>query len=151
MAAYEATGARVCTPLFLTLLAEALAFAGKLEEGLVALDDALATAVASEEKGWDAEIHRLRGELTARLPYPDPAKAEESFCTALAIAHEQGTRGCELRAATSLALLWREQGRRGEARDLLAPVYGWFTEGFDTPDLKDAKALLNELGGASLT
>ena len=80
-----------------------------------------------------------------RLPYPDPAKAEESFRTALAIAREQGTRGYELRAATSLARLWREQGRRAEARDLLAPVYGWFTEGFDTADLKDAKMLLDEL------
>ena len=79
------------------------------------------------------------------MPYPDPAKTEDSFRTALGIACEQGTRGYELRAATSLARLWREQGRRGEARDLLAPVYGWFTEGFDTADLKDAKALLDEL------
>ena len=85
------------------------------------------------------------GELTLRLPYPDPAKAEESFRTALAIAREQGTRGYELRAATSLARLWREHGRRGEARELLAPVYGSFTEGFDTQDLKDAKALLDQL------
>jgi class 3 adenylate cyclase/predicted ATPase len=145
MAAAEATGARVSTPLFLTLLAEALALAGKIEEGLAALDDALAQAAVSGERGWDAEIHRLRGELTARLPHPDPAKAEESFRTALAIAREQGTRGYELRAATSLARLWREQGRRTEARDLLAPVYGSFTEGFDTADLKDAKALLDEL------
>jgi len=145
MAAAEATGTRVTAPLILTLLAEALGFAGKIEEGLAALDDALATAAVSGARGWDAEIHRLRGELTARLPYPDPAKAEDSFRTALAIAREQGTRGYELRAATSLARLWREQGRRGEARDLLAPLYGSFTEGFDTPDLKDAKALLEEL------
>jgi predicted ATPase len=72
-------------------------------------------------------------------------KAEDSFRTALAIAREQGTRGYELRAATSLARLWREQDRRTEARDLLAPVYDWFTEGFDSPDLNDAKALLDEL------
>ena len=96
-------------------------------------------------RGWDAEIHRLRGELTGRLAHPDPAKAVEAFRTALAIAREQGTRGYELRAATSLARLWRDQGRRGEARDLLAPVYGWFTEGFDTQDLKEAKALLDAL------
>jgi predicted ATPase len=93
----------------------------------------------------DAEIHRLRGELTGRLPHPDPAKAEDSFRTALAIAREQGTRGYELRAAASLARLWREQGRRGEARDLLAPLYASFSEGFDTADLKDAKALLDQL------
>jgi predicted ATPase len=88
----------------------------------------------------------LRGELTGRLPYPDPEKAEDSFRTALAIAREQGTRGYELRAATSLARLWRDQGRQGEARDLLAPVYASFTEGFDTADLKKAKALLDQLG-----
>jgi predicted ATPase len=145
LAAAEATGARVTTPLYLTLLAEALALAGKIEEGLATLDDALAKAAVSGEKGWNAEILRLRGELIARLPYPDPAKAEESFRTALAIAREQGTRGYELRAATSLARLWLKQGRWSEARDLLAPVYGWFTEGFDTADLKDAAKLLSEL------
>jgi class 3 adenylate cyclase/predicted ATPase len=145
LAAAEATGTRLSTPFFLALLAEALALAGKIEEGLAVLDDALATAAASGERGWDAEIHRLRGDLTARLPHPDPAKAEDSFRTALAIAREQGTRGYELRAATSLARLWRGQGRRTEARDLLPPVYGWFTERFDTADLKEAKALLGEL------
>ena len=87
----------------------------------------------------------MRGEQTGRLPHPDPAKAEDSFRTALAIAREQGTQGYELRAAVSLARLWCEQGRWGEARDLLAPVYGWFTEGFDTADLKDAAKLLSEL------
>jgi predicted ATPase len=96
----------------------------------------LATAAVSGVKGDSAEIHRLRVELAGRLPYPDPAKTEDSFRTALAIAREQGTRGYELRAATSLARLWRGQGRRAEARDLLAPVYGWFTEGFDSADLK---------------
>ena len=105
----------------------------------------MAQAAVSGERGWNAEIHRLRGELTGRLAYPDPAKAEDSFRTALAIAREQGTRGYELRAATSLARLWRDQGRRTEARDLLAPVYGSFTEGFDTADLKDARRLLDEL------
>jgi predicted ATPase len=145
LAASEATGSHQLAPLFLTLLAEALALAGKIEEGLAALDDALAKAAVSGVRGWDAEIHRLRGELTGRLPYPDPVRAEDSFHTALAIAREQGTRGYELRAATSLARLWRDQGRRSEARDLLAPLYDSFTEGFDTADLKDAKALLDEL------
>jgi class 3 adenylate cyclase/predicted ATPase len=145
LAAYEATGARTLTPFWLTLLAEALALAGKIEEGRATLDDALAKAATSGGRGWNAEIHRLRGDLTARLPHPDPAKAEDSFRTALAIAREQGTRGYELRAATSLARLWGEQGRRGEARDLLAPLYSSFTEGFDTADLKGAKALLDQL------
>jgi predicted ATPase len=145
LAADEATGARLFTPLFLALLAEALALAGRIEEGLAALDEALAKAAVSGVRGSNAEIHRLRGELTARLPHPDAGKAEDSFRTALAIAREQGTRGYELRAATSLARLWLKQARRAEARDLLAPLYGWFTEGFDTPDLKDAKALLDEL------
>jgi class 3 adenylate cyclase/predicted ATPase len=145
LAAAEATGSRLNRSLYLTLLAEALGLAGKIEEALAVLDEALATAAVSGERGWDAEIHRLRGELTGRLPYPDPAKAEDSFRTALAIAREQGTRGYELRAATSLARLWCEQGRRGEARDLLAPLYYSFTEGFDTADLKEAKALLNQL------
>ena len=87
----------------------------------------------------------MRGELTGRLLHPDPAKAEDSFRTALAIAREQGTRGYEWRAAESLARLRRDQGRDAEARDLLAPVYGWFTEGFDTPDLKEVRALLQGL------
>ena len=142
MAAYKAAGTRLSTPFDLALLAEALAFAGKIQEGLATLDNALA---ASGVRGWDAEIHRLRGELAGRLPYPDPAKAEDSFRAALAIAREQGTRGYELRAAMSLARLWREQGRRGEARELLAPLYDSFTEGFDTPDLKEGEALLEEL------
>jgi predicted ATPase len=143
-AAVEAVGTRRA-PLFLPLLAEALALAGRIEEGLAALDDALVTATVSGEKGASAEIYRLYGELTGRLRDPDPAKAEDSFRTALAIAREQGTRGYELRAATSLGRLWREQGRRTEARDLLAPLYGWFTEGFETADLKEAAALLSEL------
>jgi len=145
LAAAAAAGTRLFTPLFLALLAEALALAGKIDEGLAALDDALAKAAVSGETSWSAEIHRLRGELTGRLPYPDPAKAEGSFRTALAIAREQGTRGYELRTATSLARLWRQQSRLADARDLLAPLYGSFTEGFDTADLKEAKALLDEL------
>ena len=124
----EATGSRNYYPLHLGLLAEALA-----------------TSAASGQKGTDAELYRLRGELVQQFPRPDPAKAEDSFRTALAVAREQGARGYELRAATSLARLWLKQGRRGEARELLAPLYGSFTEGFGTQDLKDAKALLDEL------
>jgi predicted ATPase len=145
LAQAEATGARIFDSYHLALLAEALALAGEVDEGIAILDEALAKSAASGQKGTDVEIHRLRGELVLQLPRPDPAQAEASFRTALAIAREQGTRGCELRATTSLARLWRDQGRRIEARDLLAPVYGWFTEGFDTADLKEAKALLDEL------
>jgi class 3 adenylate cyclase/predicted ATPase len=145
LAAYEATGVRSATPFQLALLAEALGLAGEIEEALAALDDASAQAAVSGARGWDAEIHPLRGELTGRLPHPDLAKVEDSFRTALAIAREQGTRGYELRAATSLARLWHEQDRWGEAHELLAPVYGSFTEGFDTADLKEAQRLLDEL------
>jgi predicted ATPase len=145
LARTEATGSRNYYPFHLGLLAEALALAGEIDEGLAVLDEALANSAASGQKGVDAELHRLRGELVRQLPRCDPAKAEDSFRIALAIAREQGTRGYELRAATSLARLWREQGRRGEARDLLAPLYASFTEGFDTADLKEAKGLLDEL------
>jgi predicted ATPase len=87
----------------------------------------------------------LRGDLLCRLPRPDLDNAERSFCAALSIAGEQGTKGFELRAATSLARLWGDHGRCEEARELLAPVYDWFTEGFDTADLQEAKALLTAL------
>jgi predicted ATPase len=108
----------------------------------------LEIAEASGAKGNDAELHRLRGELLGWLASPDWAGIEVCYRKALAIASEQGTRGFELRAAVSLARLLSDQGRRSEAHDLLAPVYGWFTEGCDTRDLKQAKALLDELGGA---
>jgi predicted ATPase len=101
LAAAEATGTRTNTPFYLTLLAEALALAVKIEEAVATLDDALAKAAVSGAKGWDAEIHRLYGDLTGRLPYPDPARVEESLRTALALAREQDARGCGLRATTS--------------------------------------------------
>jgi predicted ATPase len=145
LAQTEATGSRLLDPCHLALLAESLALADKVDEGLSVLDEALANSGASRQKGTDPELHRLRGELVRRSPRSDLLQAEASFRTALAIARGQGTRGYELRAATSLARLWLKQGRRGEAHDLLAPVYDSFTEGFDTADLKDAKALLDEL------
>jgi predicted ATPase len=135
-------------PIFLGVLAEALALTGKIEEGLAVIGEALEIAEASGAKGNDAELHRLRGELLGWLASPDWAEIEVCYRKALAIASEQGTRGFELRAAVSLARLLSDQGRRSEAHDLLAPVYGWFTEGCDTRDLKQAKALLDELGGA---
>jgi predicted ATPase len=147
LAATRAAGSRFHEPMILGLLAEALGLTGEIEAGLEMLAEALAAAEASGARGNDAELHRLRGELLGRLPSPDGTEVEACFHTALAIAREQGTRGFELRAAVSLGRLLSDQGRHAEARDLLAPVYGWFTEGFDTPDLKQAKALLDELTG----
>jgi predicted ATPase len=145
LTATRETAARNFEPLFLGLLAEAFALAGEIEDGLVVLSEAFATADASGQKGTDAELHRLRGDLLHRLPSPDCTQVEISYRTALSIAREQGTRGFELRAAVSLARLLTDKGRREEARDLLTPVYGWFTEGFDAPDLKEAEALLEAL------
>jgi predicted ATPase len=145
IAAATATGARLWEPFLLGLVTEALMFACEVEEGLAVLDQALARSTESGERWSDAELHRLCGELLCRLPRPDLDRAEGSFRNALSIAREQGTKGFELRAATSLAQLWGKEGRQTEARELLAPVYGWFTEGFDTADLKEAKALLAAL------
>ena len=143
LATIRATGSRGHEPITLGLLAEALALSGEIEKGLAVIAEALAATEASGAKGSDAELHRLRGDLLCRLPSPDLTEVEACFRTALGVAREQGTRGFELRAAVSLARLLSDQSRRGEAIDLLTPVYGWFTEGFDTPDLKEAKALLD--------
>ena len=104
------------------------------------------TAVETTEERWcEAEVHRIGGEVALMSSKPDAAKAEAYFERALSVARQQQAKSWELRAAMSMARLWRDQGKRDEARDLLAPVYGWFTEGFDTLDLKEAKALLDEL------
>ena len=104
------------------------------------------TAVeATKERWWEAEVNRTAGEITLLSPEPDAAKAEAYFDRALAVARQQQAKSWELRAAMSLARLWRDQGKVQQARELLAPVYGWFTEGFDTGDLKEAKALLEDL------
>ena len=104
------------------------------------------TAMETTKERWcEAEVHRIAGEIALKSPEPDAAKAQAYFERALAVARQQQAKSWELRAAMSMARLWRDQGKRDEARDLLAPVYGWFTEGFDTLDLKEAKALLDEL------
>jgi predicted ATPase len=133
-------------PLTSILLAEAYQNAGQPSEGLRVLEEPLGR-VAHTREGWiEAELHRIRGELLLpSVAEPYSGEAEACFQRALAVAREQSARMWELRAAMSLARLWANQGRRAEAHDLLAPVYGWFTEGFDTADLKDAKALLDEL------
>ena len=141
--AYCATGATVWMPLYIALLAGACEIAGQIEEGAARLDQALQLVERTGERWFAAELDRQRGRLLLRQGHPEAA--EELYRKALGIAREQEAKLWELRAAASLARLWRDQGRRAAARDLLAPVYGWFTEGFATPDLKAAKALLDEL------
>jgi len=131
------------TPYHVALLASACEAAGQTEETSVLLDDALQIVERTGERWFAAELNRQKGELLLRQGHCE--QAEELYRKALSIAREQEAKMWELRAAVSLALLRRDQCRRAEARDLLAPVYGWFTEGFATPDLKDAKALLDEL------
>jgi predicted ATPase len=118
---------------------------GQPDDARRCIDDAIEKVERSKERWCEAEVHRLAGEITLKSSTPDVERAEAYFERALAVARRQQTKSWELRAATSMARLWRDQGKRDEARDLLAPVYGWFTEGFDTRDLKEAKALLDEL------
>ena len=143
MAAYRATGAEVWTPYRIALHARACEIAEQVEEGLTLLDDALQIVERTGERWFSAELNRHKGQLLLREGQTQAA--EELYRKALSIAEEQEAKLWELRAAVSLAQLRRNQGRRAEARDLLAPVYGWFTEGFDTADLKEAKALIAEL------
>ena len=145
LADHAATGAEMWSPYFLGLLAEALGRAGQAAAGLDILAEALDRVDRIEGRWIEAELYRLRGELLLVLPEADQRTADACFHRSLAVAREQSAKMWELRAATSLARLWRDQGRRQEAGDLLTPIYGWFSEGFDTPDLKEAKALLNEL------
>jgi predicted ATPase len=143
-AASGATGAGIFQPWYLALLAAAHAQLGDPKAGLAALAEAETRMGQSGERWPEAEIHRLKGELTLSIEGAG-AEAERCFLRSIDVAREQQARSPELRAATSLARLWRDQGKRAQAHDLLAPIYGWFTEGFDTADLKDAKALLDEL------
>jgi predicted ATPase len=140
LAAFRATGAVLLAPLFISHLAGACAIAGHIGEGLALLDDALQIVERTGERWLAAELNRHKGQLLLTQGHVEAA--EELYRKALSIAEEQEARLWQLRAAVSLARLRRDQGRRAEARDLLAPVYGWFTEGFATPDLKEAKALL---------
>ena len=144
-AAYRATGAEIECSHWLALLAEAYRDTGQTEKGLGVIAEALDHVAQTGIVYYEPELHRLDAALRLRLENPDVRGAEASLRHALEIARQQQAKSWELRVATSLARLWGEQGRRAEARDLLAPVYGWFTEGFDTADLKDAKALLDEL------
>jgi predicted ATPase/class 3 adenylate cyclase len=147
LATVRATGTALWEPYFLALLAEAYGHEGQVEAGLVALSEALVAVQATGERWGEAELYRLQGTLRLQLPSPDIPQVEACFQQALAVARPQHAKSWELRAAVSLARLWQQQGKCSEARELLTPIYGWFTEGFDTADLQDAKALLEALGG----
>jgi predicted ATPase len=145
IAACRATGAAVVVPYFCTLLADVCGHLGHLDDGLQALAEAHTLMEQQEERWWEAEISRLRGALLLRQTGTPQAEAEAWLQQALDVARRQEAKALELRAALSLARLWQQQGKRAEARALLAPIYGWFTEGFDTADLQEAKALLEAL------
>jgi predicted ATPase len=145
MTAWQATGAEVDRPYYLALLAEGYGKAGQAEAGLRVLAEALAVTEAIEERYYEAELNRLQGVLLLACSTEQHAEAETCFRQALDIARRQQAKSWELRAAMSLARLWQQQGKRDAARHLLAPIYGWFTEGFDTTDLQEAKVLLDEL------
>ncbi|MBI3796176.1 MAG: hypothetical protein HY268_04295, partial [Deltaproteobacteria bacterium] len=165
MAAYWATGAEMFRPWFLTLLAEAYGKVGQAEEGLSVLAEALAQVDKTGERYWEAELYRLKGEL--RLAQSSvqglgsrvktglgssvqrlESEAEECFLKAIEISRHQQAKSLELRAVMSLSRLWQQQGKKDEARQMLAEIYGWFTEGFDTKDLQEAKVLLDGLGSS---
>ncbi|MGZ4584256.1 MAG: ATP-binding protein, partial [Mycobacterium sp.] len=141
----QAYGMGAVWPWFLVLLAEAYGKIGKLEEGLAALREALQWVHRNDERLYEAELHRIRGELLLKHEVPDTAEAEQCFERALQVARQQQAKSWELRAAMSLSRLRLQRGRRDDARELLLPVYGWFTEGFDTADLKDARDLADRL------
>jgi predicted ATPase len=145
LAAYQATGSTAERPYYLALLAEVSAQAGQTATGLEALAEALATLATSRVRWWAAELYRLRGELLLQHAGAQPGEAEASFQQALTVARHQQAKSLELRAAMSLARLWQRQGKRHAAHELLAPVYGWFTEGFDTADLQEARTLSETL------
>jgi predicted ATPase/class 3 adenylate cyclase len=145
IATWRATGAAIAVPYLRTLLAEVSAHLGQPEDGLQALAEAHTLMEQQEERWWEAEIARLRGVLLLRQTGTPPAEAEAWLQRALDVARRQQAKSLELRAAMSLARLWQQQGRRDDARELLAPIYGWFTEGFDTADLQEAQALLEAL------
>jgi predicted ATPase len=138
-------GATVWRTAWLAHLSLAYAELGKLDDAWRCIGEAITTAETTKERWFEVEIHRTAGEIALKSPKPDVGKAEAYFERALAVARQQQAKSFELRASMSLARLWRDQGKVRQARELLAPVYGWFTEGFDTRDLKEAKGLLAEL------
>jgi predicted ATPase len=145
VSAMRQTGTTMWMPVWLSFLTRAKAEAGRFEEVGRCTDEVMAAMETTKETWYEAEVNRIIGEVALILPQPDVAKAEAHFARALAVARRQQAKSWELRVAMSMARLWRKQGKREQARDLLAPVHGWFTQGFDTHDLKQSKRLLNEL------
>jgi predicted ATPase len=143
--AWRSTGATIFATFHLSQLARAYAGINQYDEAWRYIGEAMAFVEASKQRWYEAELHRIAGDIALRSPQMDAAKAQAYFERALAIGRQQQAKSWELWAAMSMARLWRDQGKRTEARDLLAPIYGWFAEGFDTPDLKEAKALLEAL------
>jgi predicted ATPase len=129
----------------LSHLTRAYAELGQFDDAWRCISEAMTAVETTNERWWEAEIHRVAGEIALKSPEPDSAKAEACFNQALAVARQQQAKSWELRASMSLARLWRDQGKVQQARELLAPVYRWFTEGHSTRDLMEAKALLEEL------
>jgi predicted ATPase len=145
IAAYRSAGSTIFMPWYLSHLARAYAALDQFDDAWRCVGKAMTTVETTKEKWCEAEIHRTAGEIALMSLAPDTTKAKAYFERALAVAREQQAKSWELRAAMSMARLWRDQGKRQQAHDLLAPVYGWLTEGFDTLDLKQAEALLDEL------
>jgi predicted ATPase len=145
LTAWRSAGATLWMPWSLLHLARAYAELGQFDDAWRCIGEATTAIETTKEKWCEPEVHRMAGEIALKSPEPDAAKAEVYFDRALKVAREQQAKSWELRAAMSMARLWRDQGKRDEARNLLAPVHGWFTEGFDTLDLKDDKALLEQL------
>jgi predicted ATPase len=143
--AYRSTGSTNLIPLRLSYLATAHAELGQFNDAWRCISEAMTAVETTQERWWEAEVNRTAGEIALLSPEPDAAKAEKHFEHALAVAGQQQAKSLKLRAAMSMARLWRDQGKVEQARELLAPVYGWFTEGFDTRDLKEAKTLLEQL------
>jgi class 3 adenylate cyclase/predicted ATPase len=142
---FRSIGSTYWLPTYLPHLAMAYAELGQFDDAWCCLSEAMTAVETTGERWFEAEVHRMAGEIALKSPQANAAKVQAHFERALTVAREQQAKSWELRAAMSIARLWREQGKRVEARELLAPVYGWFSEGFDTLDLKEAKALLDEL------
>jgi predicted ATPase len=143
--AWRSTGTTIFLPFWLSYLAAAHGDLGQVDDAWRCISEAMSMIETAKERWFEAEANRIAGEIAFKSSVPDVAEAEAYFERALTVARQQQAKSWELRATMSMARLWRDQGKRDEARDLLAPVYGWFTEGFDTRDLKEARALLEEL------